>query len=127
MFKWNIWGNIVRIKKDWIFYMFFLNLSLDNHQFRKWVLFFSTDIRRCNLLLFKEIAPSVDLLRPLLPENPYLRSLKVDCGKLDDSAIQILLRPSLQELCLVNCSDFSGKLLSEIGGMCKNLRFSIML
>lgn len=107
--------------------MFFLNLSLDNHQFRKWVLFFSTDIRRCNLLLFKEIAPSVDLLRPLLPENPYLRSLKVDCGKLDDSAIQILLRPSLQELCLVNCSDFSGKLLSEIGGMCKNLRFSIML
>ncbi|KAF3434775.1 hypothetical protein FNV43_RR21861 [Rhamnella rubrinervis] len=69
-----------------------------------------------------EIAPSVDLLRPLLPPNSHLRSLKADCGRLDDSAIEILLRPSLQELCLFNCSDFSGKLLSEIGFICKDLR-----
>ncbi|KAL5561263.1 hypothetical protein UlMin_031010 [Ulmus minor] len=69
-----------------------------------------------------EIAPSMDLLRPLMPPNPYLRSLKVDCNRLDDSAIQTLVNPSLHELCLLNCSDFSGKLLSEIGGMCKNLR-----
>lgn len=69
-----------------------------------------------------EIAPSVDSLRPLLPPNPYLRSLKVDCGRLDDSAIQTLVRPSLHELCLLNCADFSGKLLSEIGCLCKDLR-----
>ncbi|EXB93814.1 F-box/LRR-repeat protein 10 [Morus notabilis] len=69
-----------------------------------------------------EIAPSMDSLRPLLPPNPFLRSLKVDCGRLDDSAIQILVRPSLHELCLLNCADFSGKLLSEIGGLCKDLR-----
>ncbi|CAK9316019.1 unnamed protein product [Citrullus colocynthis] len=69
-----------------------------------------------------EISPTVEFLRPLLPPNPFLRSLKVDCGQLDDSAIQLLLKPSLHELCLHNCADFSGKLLSEIGGCCKDLR-----
>ncbi|KAJ4715927.1 F-box family protein [Melia azedarach] len=44
-----------------------------------------------------DIAPSMEIIRPLLPPNPYLRSLK-------------------------NCADFSGKLLSEIGGQCKDLR-----
>ncbi|KAH6777088.1 F-box/RNI-like superfamily protein [Perilla frutescens var. hirtella] len=71
-----------------------------------------------------DIAPSMDLLRPLLPpSNPYLRSMKVDCTRLDDSSIDFLLRPSLQELCLRNCADFSGKLLSELGRSCKELRF----
>ncbi|KAM1031356.1 hypothetical protein ACFX2C_035156 [Malus domestica] len=69
-----------------------------------------------------EIAPSMELLRPLLPPNPWLKSVKVNCGQLDDSAIQILLQPSLEELCMLNCADFSGKLLSEIGGRCKDLR-----
>ncbi|KAL0365712.1 UNVERIFIED_CONTAM: F-box/LRR-repeat protein 10 [Sesamum angustifolium] len=71
-----------------------------------------------------DIAPSMDLLRPLLPpDNPYLRSLKVDCTRLDDSSLDFLLRPSLQELCLRNCADFSGKLLSQLGHSCKDLRF----
>lgn len=61
------------------------------------------------------IAPSMDLLVPLLPPNPYLTSLKIDCCRLDDSAINHLIRPSLQELFLYNCGDISGKLLFEIG------------
>ncbi|CAL5328863.1 hypothetical protein CsSME_00009095 [Camellia sinensis var. sinensis] len=69
-----------------------------------------------------EIAASIDLLRPLLPPNPYLQSLKVDCTRLDDTAIDSLLRPSLHDLSLHNCSDFSGKLLSEVGTRCKDLR-----
>nr|DAD46678.1 TPA_asm: hypothetical protein HUJ06_016615 [Nelumbo nucifera] len=69
-----------------------------------------------------DIAPSIDLLRPLLPPNPYLRSLKVDCSQLSDSSIEHLVRPYLNELCLHNCQDFSGKLLSEVGGRCKDLR-----
>ncbi|KAK4284890.1 hypothetical protein QN277_001662 [Acacia crassicarpa] len=69
-----------------------------------------------------DIAPTVDLVRPLLPPNPYLRILKVDCGRLDDSAIHLLVKPWLQELCLHNCSDFSGKLLSDIGNRCWDLR-----
>ncbi|XWS67687.1 hypothetical protein CRYUN_Cryun04dG0027200 [Craigia yunnanensis] len=69
-----------------------------------------------------DISPSMELIKPLLPPNPYLQSLKLDCGQLNDSSIELLLRPSLQELCLHNCADFSGKLLSEIGSRCKDVR-----
>lgn len=61
-------------------------------------------------------------MRPLLPPNPYLKSLKVDCARLHDSSISFLLKPSLHELSLLNCADFTGKLLSEIGTRCKDLR-----
>ena len=64
----------------------------------------------------------MELLRPLLPPNPWLKSLKVNCGRLDDSSIETLLQPCLQELSLLNCADFSGKLLSEIGARCRDLR-----
>jgi len=74
-------------------------------------------------VVFQDVAPSGNLLTPLLPPNPYLKSLKVDCGRLDDSSISLLVKPSLHELSLYNCSDFSGKLLSEIGTQCKDLRF----
>ncbi|XP_042059536.1 F-box/LRR-repeat protein 10-like, partial [Salvia splendens] len=71
-----------------------------------------------------DIAPSIDLLGPLLPHcNPYLRSLKVDCTRLDDSSLDSLLHPSLQELYLRNCTEFSGRLLSELGRTCRDLRF----
>ena len=73
--------------------------------------------------LFQDIAPSMDLLAPLLPSNPYLYSLKVDCCRLDDSAIQHFVRPSLHELFLHNCNDCSGKLLSDIGTQCRDLRY----
>ncbi|CAI9757877.1 unnamed protein product [Fraxinus pennsylvanica] len=53
-----------------------------------------------------DIAPLMDLLRPLLPSNPYLRSLKVDCTRLDDSSLDFLISPSLPELCLYNCADW---------------------
>uniref|UniRef100_A0A1D1XDD0 F-box/LRR-repeat protein 10 n=2 Tax=Anthurium amnicola TaxID=1678845 RepID=A0A1D1XDD0_9ARAE len=73
-------------------------------------------------LHLSEISPTLDLLRPLLPPNPYLRSLKLDCGRLDDSAIGHLARPSLEELCLFNCDRLSGRLLSELGRRCMVLR-----
>jgi len=74
---------------------------------------------------FQDTAPSGDLLRPLLPPNPYLTTLKLDCSRLDDSAIAFLLKPSLHDLSLHNCADFSGRLLSEIGNRCKDLRFPL--
>lgn len=74
---------------------------------------------------YQDIAPSAEFLRPLLPPNPYLRSLKVDCMRLDDSSLDYLLQPTLQELCLHNCADFSGRLLSQVGQYCKDLRLSL--
>ncbi|XP_022725257.1 F-box/LRR-repeat protein 10-like isoform X2 [Durio zibethinus] len=44
-----------------------------------------------------DISPTMELIKPLLPPNPHLKSLKLNC-------------------------DFSGKLLSEIGSRCKDLR-----
>ncbi|CAH9056792.1 unnamed protein product [Cuscuta europaea] len=70
-----------------------------------------------------DIAPSSDMLRPLLPPNPYLRSIKLDCTRLDDSSLDFILPPTLEELCLHNCSYFSGKLLSDVGRGCTDLRF----
>ncbi|XVE67213.1 hypothetical protein DITRI_Ditri08aG0142100 [Diplodiscus trichospermus] len=69
-----------------------------------------------------DISPSMELIKPWLLPNPYLKSLKLDCGQLNDSSFELLLRPSLEELCLHNCADFSGKLLSEIGSQCKDLK-----
>lgn len=69
-----------------------------------------------------EIAPTPDLLRPLLPENPHLRSLRLDCRRLDDAAIEQLARASLHELCLQNCENLSGRLLGEVGRKCRELR-----
>lgn len=61
-----------------------------------------------------DVAPPAEYIRPLLPPNPYLRSLKVDCMRLDDSSLDCLLQRNLQELCLHNCADFSGRLLSQV-------------
>ncbi|KAJ6906735.1 hypothetical protein NC652_024217 [Populus alba x Populus x berolinensis] len=69
-----------------------------------------------------DIAPSIDLLRPLLPPNPYLKSLKLIVVGL--MILQLMLWFGiLHELYLHNCADFSGKLLYEIGGKCADLRY----
>jgi hypothetical protein len=65
---------------------------------------------------------TIDFLRPLVMDNPYLRSILMDCSRLDDMAIQYLVRPSLYELNLVNCGNLSGKIFSELGSKCPDLR-----
>lgn len=64
----------------------------------------------------------METVRPLLFPNQQLSSLKLDCGRLGNSAIDVLARPSLREISLHNCRDFSGDLISEIGRKCKDLR-----
>ncbi|KAL8267423.1 hypothetical protein R6Q59_004767 [Mikania micrantha] len=69
-----------------------------------------------------EIAAPIDRLRRLLLPNAFLRSLKLDCRRLNESSIDHLLQPGLLELSLQNCYKFSGKLLSGVGTRCKDLR-----
>lgn len=71
---------------------------------------------------FQNVSLSMETVRPLLFPNQQLSSLKLDCGRLGNSAIDILVRPSLKEISLQNCRDFSGDLISEIGRKCKDLR-----
>ena len=63
-----------------------------------------------------------ELLRPLLPPNPSLRSLRLDCARLEDAAIACLARAGLHELLLLNCDNISGRLLCELGTTCRDLR-----
>ncbi|CAN0878807.1 F-box/LRR-repeat protein 10 [Linum grandiflorum] len=69
-----------------------------------------------------EVALPIGFLADLLPPNPNLKSLKLDCRRLDDSASSFLLRPSLEELSMHNCDGFTGELLIDIGERCPNLR-----
>ncbi|KAL4186632.1 hypothetical protein AMTRI_Chr09g34910 [Amborella trichopoda] len=69
-----------------------------------------------------DIAPTVDMLERLLPPNPSLWSLKIDCSNLNDSSIVHLARPSLRDLYLHNCGRLSSKLLLELGRKCTDLR-----
>ncbi|CAN8271306.1 unnamed protein product [Cochlearia groenlandica] len=69
-----------------------------------------------------DVSLSMETVGPLLFPNQKLESLKLDCGRLGNSAIDILVRPSLKEISLHNCRDFNGELISEIGKKCKDLR-----
>ncbi|KAJ4784697.1 F-box/LRR-repeat protein 10 [Rhynchospora pubera] len=69
-----------------------------------------------------DFALTVDFLRPLLMDNPCLRSIWMDCSRLDDEAIKFIAKPSLNELYLVNCENLSGNILSELGTRCPDLR-----
>ena len=70
----------------------------------------------------QEIAAPIDRLQRLLLPNASLRSLKLDCRRLNESSIDYLLQPGLLELSLRNCFRFSGKLLAAVGARCKDLR-----
>lgn len=57
----------------------------------------------------------------MLP-NSSLRSIKLDCRRLNETSIDHLLQPGLNEISLRNCFKFSGRLLSEVGARCNDLR-----
>ncbi|KAI4995219.1 hypothetical protein ZWY2020_035122 [Hordeum vulgare] len=69
-----------------------------------------------------EVVLTHNLLRPLLPRNPALRTLRLDAARLDDAAIDCLARPGLHELTLRNCNNISGRLLRELSATCPDLR-----
>ncbi|MCO5601622.1 hypothetical protein L7F22_055745 [Adiantum nelumboides] len=69
-----------------------------------------------------ELVPRLHDLRRLLHQNFKLRILKLNCLHLTDEALTVFLKPSLEELHLLNCDWFSSKLLSNIGERCTRLR-----
>ncbi|KAI5068056.1 hypothetical protein GOP47_0016401 [Adiantum capillus-veneris] len=69
-----------------------------------------------------ELAPRVHDLKRLLHHNSKLRSLKLDCSQLTDEALCVVLKPSLEEIQLLNCDGFSSEILSDIGEHCPGLR-----
>lgn len=61
-------------------------------------------------------------LERVLHANRNVRSLTLDCRKLEDGDIGLLLKSHLQELCLWRCGKFSHRLFLEIGRHCTGLR-----
>ncbi len=58
----------------------------------------------------------------LLAGNTELKSLTLECSKLDDGIIKALTKPQLHTLCLSGCDHFSAKLLNEIAVKCPLLK-----
>ncbi|XP_071701869.1 F-box/LRR-repeat protein 10 [Rutidosis leptorrhynchoides] len=69
-----------------------------------------------------EIAAPIDRIQRLLLPNDSLRSLKLDCRRLNDSSVDHILQPRLHQISLRNCIRFSGRLLAEVGARCQDLR-----
>lgn len=67
-------------------------------------------------------SPSTQILNRVLGDNKILRSLTLDCSKLDDSSVEIFARENLQELVLLKCSLFTSFFSTAIGERCPNLR-----
>ncbi|OVA00621.1 Leucine-rich repeat [Macleaya cordata] len=66
-----------------------------------------------------------DLTRLCLPSTTTtnnVRSLKIDCGRLDDLSFDHVLQNSLHDLYLYDCQNFSIQLFLEIGRRCRDLR-----
>ncbi|XP_022976288.1 F-box protein At-B [Cucurbita maxima] len=55
-----------------------------------------------------------------------MRSLTVNCLRLDDSSLVDFLGPNLLELNLLCCSSLSSKFLAEVGKLCPNLRVLVL-
>lgn len=58
----------------------------------------------------------------VLTGNTVLKSLTLDCTKMDDKVVNTLTRPQLHTLCLVGCDQFSANLLLEIAKWCPLLK-----
>ncbi|XP_010928168.1 F-box protein At-B [Elaeis guineensis] len=69
-----------------------------------------------------EFSPTVQILNRVLANNRMLRSLTLDCARLDDSSIEVFAKEHLQELVLLKCFMFSSYIFTAISRKCPNLR-----
>ncbi|KAJ6828674.1 F-box protein At-B [Iris pallida] len=67
-------------------------------------------------------SPSTNILNSVIRDNRILRSLTLDCSRLNDTSIQYFLKEHLQELVLFKCSHFSSHIFTAIGERCPELR-----
>jgi hypothetical protein len=72
--------------------------------------------------LLQEFAPSNAILSRILAGNGSVRSLAINCSRLDDSSAAVIAKHSLCELSLLKCS-FSMSFFVAIGERCPNLRY----
>ncbi|KAL2475919.1 F-box protein At-B [Abeliophyllum distichum] len=67
-----------------------------------------------------------EILDRIIPKFRGLKSVTIDCLRLDDSSVIDILGPHLQELNLLKCASLSYNILSSIGKRCPNLRILVL-
>lgn len=71
----------------------------------------------------KAFSPDGELVRFIAPRMRAVKSVTIDCLKVDECSIVSILGPHLLELNLLKCSTLSYYVLPEIGMRCPNLRY----
>ncbi|KAL1563035.1 F-box protein At-B-like [Salvia divinorum] len=67
-------------------------------------------------------SPNGELVRCIAPRLTAVKSVTIDCLKVDECSIDSILGPHLQELNLLKCPSLSYHVLLSIGEKCPNLR-----
>lgn len=67
-----------------------------------------------------------EILDRIIPKFRGVKSVTIDCLRLDDSSVIRILGPHIQELNLLKCASLSYNILSSIGKRCPNLRILIL-
>ncbi|XXG72285.1 hypothetical protein AAC387_Pa07g1419 [Persea americana] len=75
-----------------------------------------------SILDLSGFSPDAQILDRILNENKVLKSLTLDCSRLNDSSISIFVKDHLQELVLLKCSLLLSLLFTSIGEKCSSLR-----
>ncbi|XP_058113093.1 F-box protein At-B isoform X2 [Magnolia sinica] len=71
---------------------------------------------------FSGFSPDTWILNHVLHENKVLKSLTLDCSRLDSSSISIFTKDHLQEVVLLKCSLPCTSVFASIGEHCPNIR-----
>ncbi|KAM7499077.1 hypothetical protein LguiA_023491 [Lonicera macranthoides] len=71
-------------------------------------------------------SPDIQTLNRILSRFGELKSVAVDCLRLIDSSILLLLGTHLHQLNLFKCSSLSYQLVASIGHLCPNLRVLVL-
>ncbi|XP_043691241.1 F-box protein At-B [Telopea speciosissima] len=71
-------------------------------------------------------SPNSEILNCVLRENEVLKSLTLNCLRLDDSSVRNFIGSSLQELVLQRCSLLSYQIFCSIGERCPSLRVLVL-
>ncbi|KAG8365212.1 hypothetical protein BUALT_Bualt18G0080900 [Buddleja alternifolia] len=71
-------------------------------------------------------SPNGKLLGYIVPRLRAVKSVTIDCLRLDDYSVISILGPRIQELNLLKCTSFSSEVLASIGEKCPNLRILVL-
>lgn len=99
--------------------------SLYLHLFCRYVLMYFVVIY-CVIVILQAFSPDAHLLTLIFPRFTNLKTITLDCLRLDDTYVTNVLGSHVEELKLLKCSSLSSRVLAAIGTCCPNLRLLVL-